>query len=103
MLLFSELFSKVHAADLRALTIRTDEGYVCFEVELSATWFARARGLMFRQPIYSNQGMLFQYDGETPVTFWMKNVAFPLDIIFISSSGDVVKIHEWARPMTHHP
>ena len=83
---------------LRSLMIDTRNGPVCFKVEVADTWLSRIRGLMFRDTLSENQGMLFRYDGETPVTFWMKYVRFPLDLIFVSETGRIVKIHENAQP-----
>lgn len=53
---------------------------------------------MYREPLSLKSGMLFLYSDETNVTFWMKNVAFSLDILFIDASGKVIKIHENAKP-----
>lgn len=83
---------------LRSVMIVTPNGPICFDVEVADTWLSRIRGLMFRDTLSENQGMLFRYDGETPVTFWMKYVRFPLDLIFISKTGRIVQIHQNAQP-----
>lgn len=82
---------------LRSLMIDTRDGPVCFKVEVADTWLSRIRGLMFLDTLSENQGMLFRYDGETPVTFWTKYVRFPLDLIFISKTGRIVKIQKNAQ------
>ena len=73
-------------------------GPVCFEVEIANNAWSRAIGLMHRNQIDETGGMLFIYDPPQSARFWMKNVAFPLDILFIDHSGLIVGIVEDARP-----
>jgi len=80
------------------IAIKTSAGVVHYQVEIADNAFSRAQGLMNRDPLPLNAGMLFLYDDETPVIFWMKNVSFPLDIIFINNAGSIVKIQENALP-----
>ncbi len=47
--------------------------------------------------------MLFVYDRERPVSFWMKNTLIPLDMIFADAEGRVVAIHENAIPHDETP
>ena len=47
-----------------------------------------------------NEGILFVYPHETPVAFWMKNVDFPLDILFFNSNKELVK-RETMQPNTY--
>lgn len=61
------------------------------------------RGLMFRQHLPWNAGMLFRYSHEIPQTFWMKNTSIPLDMIFIGSSSEIVDIIENASPCEQDP
>jgi uncharacterized protein len=58
----------------------------------------RNRGLMFRQSLASDAGMLFDFEEERPVAFWMQNTFIPLDMIFIASDGTVRKVHANAVP-----
>ena len=53
-----------------------------FCVELATTYSERQQGLMFREDLEINEGMIFVYDQPKPVSFWMKNTSIPLDIIF---------------------
>ncbi|MFK5980794.1 MAG: DUF192 domain-containing protein [Rhizobiaceae bacterium] len=80
------------------IIIATSAGAVSYQVEIADNGVSRAQGLMNRGPLPLNAGMLFLYNGKTPVSFWMKNVSFPLDIIFFNEAGSVVKIHENALP-----
>ncbi len=68
-----------------------------FSVEIADTSEERARGLMFREELGENQGMLFVYEEEADRSFWMKNTLIPLDIIFLNSDFEVINI-EQANP-----
>ena len=68
-----------------------------FSVEIADTSEARARGLMNREQLGENQGMLFVYEEEADRSFWMKNTLVPLDIIFLNSDLEVINI-EKANP-----
>jgi len=71
--------------------VSADKSHTC-TVEVAATEPQRAKGLMFRDAMAADQGMLFIFDGESERHFWMKNTPLPLDIIFISSTGQIVSI-----------
>ena len=81
------------------LTIETAAGgRYRFDVELAETPAQQAQGLMFREKMAADAGMLFVYDRPQPASFWMKNTLIPLDMIFIGADGRVVNIHERAVP-----
>ena len=69
----------------------------CFIVDLAKTSQEHARGLMFRESLAENQGMLFIYPESQLHSFWMKNTLMPLDIIWINNN-QVVYIYENATP-----
>lgn len=73
-----------------------------FKVELAETPEQKAKGLMHREFLPVNQGMLFIFDNEKPRTFWMKNTLIPLDMVFINSNLNVVDIKQ-AVPCTKEP
>ena len=52
----------------------------------------RARGLMYRESMSADDGMLFVYPDETPRSFWMKDTTLPLSIAFADRQGVIVKI-----------
>ncbi len=87
----------------QTVIVDTGPGVACFEVEIADTHWRRARGLMHRDALGANEGMLFIYEQDRPVTFWMKNVAFPLDLLFIDSSGRIAHIVEDAEPDSTAP
>jgi uncharacterized membrane protein (UPF0127 family) len=70
------------------------------QVELARTSQERERGLMFREHLDADAGMLFLYEEEGLLAFWMRNTLIPLDMIFISADHRVVGIVENAEPQT---
>ena len=69
-------------------------------VEIVDDEYHRAKGLMFRENLADNQGMLFIFEKESPRYFWMKNTTLSLDIIFIDASLMIVKIHNNTTPLS---
>ena len=63
-------------------------------VEVARTEDEKARGLMFRESLGKDEGMLFVYDQEELLTFWMKNTPIPLSIAFIDRKGKIVDIQD---------
>lgn len=61
----------------------------CVGVEVAADASARSRGLMFREGLGPDRGMLFVFEEEGRYGFWMKNMRFPLDLIWIGSDRSV--------------
>jgi uncharacterized membrane protein (UPF0127 family) len=64
----------------------------------------RSRGLMFRESLDENAGMIFVFGGETNAGFWMENTTIPLSIAFIDAGGTIVDIHDMQpldRTLTH--
>lgn len=65
-----------------------------FSAEIADTSEERERGLMFREELGENEGMLFVYEEEDDRSFWMKNTLIPLDIIFLDSDLEVINIEK---------
>lgn len=86
-------------SDDRVLTIHTEKGTFPFTVEVANTDKERAQGLMFRDFLAPNDGMLFDFLQEKNTAFWMRNTLIPLDMIFIGSNGIVKNVHVNARPL----
>ncbi len=70
-----------------------------FQTEVMKTPEQRAKGLMFREYMPEDRGMLFDFDREEPVTMWMRNTKISLDMLFIRANGEIHRIHERAQPM----
>jgi hypothetical protein len=85
-----------------AMVVLRPEGRpeVRVRVELARTHDEQAQGLMFREHLEADAGMLFPYPNEDIRRFWMRNTLIPLDMLFISSDNRVVGIVENAEPQT---
>jgi uncharacterized membrane protein (UPF0127 family) len=78
----------------RDLAVNTQNGAVTVSVELAVTDSERAKGLMWRRAMNDGEGMLFVYDRDVQMSFWMKNTLIPLSIAFISSKGEILEMHD---------
>lgn len=73
------------------------------DAEIAATRDQRTRGLMWRTELPEGTGMLFIFDRDDYLSFWMKNTLIPLDMIFIRSDLAIAGIVERAEPKTLSP
>lgn len=77
---------------LEPLTVVSASGEHRFMVEIADTDEERARGLMFRESMAADRGMLFKFPDERERSFWMRNTYISLDIVYIDANGRVVSI-----------
>ncbi len=94
-------------AALESLTIVTDSkgGHPVehqLSVEVMRTPAEREHGLMDRQYLPADRGMLFQFNREQDILMWMKDTYIPLDMIFIAPTGEVTHIHANAEPLSEN-
>ncbi|ALN89905.1 hypothetical protein LG3211_0923 [Lysobacter gummosus] len=61
-----------------------------YRVEVAKTDESRQRGLMFRDEMAADHGMVFVHEAETPQAYWMKNTHIPLDILYFDSKRRLV-------------
>jgi uncharacterized membrane protein (UPF0127 family) len=87
-------------AGLPTLEIASKTGVHVFAVEIVDTEAQRAKGLMFRKELPDGEGMLFDFQREQEVSFWMKNTYIPLDMIFIRGDGRILRIAENTEPLS---
>jgi uncharacterized membrane protein (UPF0127 family) len=71
-----------------------------FSVEVAADPESRTRGLMFRDSLDPNRGMLFVFEREEPLAFWMKNTRIPLDILYFDAEQRFVSMASGVPPCT---
>lgn len=69
-------------------------GDVKLAVEIVDTPETRGKGLMNRKELKSDHGMLFVFEQENQVSFWMKNTSIPLSIAYITKHGEIVEIYD---------
>lgn len=72
-------------------------------VETALEPMERQLGLMFRTRMAPDWGMIFVFNGESQRSFWMRNTFLPLDMLFISSTGTIVNIKRYAKPLDERP
>lgn len=74
------------------------------QIELACTSAEQQLGLMNRDHMPENQGMLFVFDRERPLSFWMKNTRIPLSIAYLDAQGVIVDLQDM-QPFdeTPHP
>ncbi len=91
-----------HASELpiSVLKIESETGIHTFMVEVAANNEARRTGLMLRQSLSQNAGMLFVYKRSGVISMWMKNTYISLDMIFVNRDGAIVKIAENTEPLS---
>lgn len=75
-------------------------GPAVFQAEVADTPSERARGLMHREQMAAEHGMLFLFPEPDQLSFWMKNTLIPLDMIFIRADRTILGIVENAEPKT---
>jgi len=80
------------------VTVLGDWGQANFTVQIADDAQERAQGLMFVESMPTLSGMLFVYERPQTVSFWMKNTLIPLDLLFASPEGEVLRVHENAIP-----
>ncbi|MDR3145262.1 MAG: DUF192 domain-containing protein, partial [Treponema sp.] len=79
--------------ETRELILETAAGApVRLQAELARTGEERARGLMHRKSLPDGEGMLFLFDRDQILSFWMKDTLIPLSIAFIGYDGRILEI-----------
>jgi len=79
--------------------IYTEDKKIELDVELAITTAQKKRGLMYREQLPENSGMIFLYDRETEGSFWMQNTYIPLSIAFFDADGKIIYITDM-EPLT---
>lgn len=77
----------------------TDSTKVVIDIEIADNEYETQTGLMYRNSMAKNQGMLFVFDDVTERSFYMKNTKIPLDLIFIDDNKNIVSFQKNAKPL----
>ena len=93
-IILQEMFSPGFGCQKREISIND----IPITVEVADTDFLRNKGLMFRESMPDNDGMLFVFPDNVVRSFWMKNTLIPLSIAFIDHDGYITNIED----MTPH-
>lgn len=78
----------------RTVTVEGDGHSERLQVELATTEKEREQGLMFRQSLDEDRGMLFLFPSDVTVGFWMKNTYVPLTIAYLAADGTVLDLRD---------
>jgi uncharacterized membrane protein (UPF0127 family) len=88
------------AASEGVVEIASKNGVHAFTVEIMRTSEERAKGLMFRKELAESHSMLFDFQKDQEVAFWMDNTYVSLDMIFIRGDGTILRIEENTTPLS---
>jgi uncharacterized membrane protein (UPF0127 family) len=75
-------------------TVQLTAGIHLITAEVAASDPVRTRGLMFRQSLATNHGMLFIFDRKAVHCMWMRNTLIPLSVAYIEDDGTIVNIQD---------
>lgn len=95
LFVFSLVFSAMSwgvSFDRAAISLISSQSQIDLDVEFAQSFEQRARGLMFRESLCGNCGMLFQYEQPQTASMWMKNTLIPLDVAFVTKKGVIADI-----------
>ena len=102
MALAASLFVAAYHACAQTPSITLSAGIYLIRAEVANDFESRGRGLMFRESLGPNQGMLFVFEGPDRQCMWMKNTLIPLSVAFIDADGTIANIANM-RPRDETP
>jgi len=107
VLLAASCSAKTDAADLnkpnpRLPTVTLRSGDIRVIAEVADIEIERNRGLMFRKSLDEGKGMLFVFEQDQRVSFWMRNTSIPLSLAYITADGTIVQILD-LKPYSEQP
>lgn len=85
------------------LTITSNGRDLRFTVEVARTGEEQAMGLMYRNALAPDRGMIFPMNPPRNASFWMRNTLIPLDMIFVRADGTIANIAENTVPYSEEP
>jgi len=99
ILIFPIFISGCKSSNIKQICVKD----YCFRSEAVDNEATRERGLMYRDRLCQGQGMLFIFGKSGIYSIWMKNMLFPIDIIWISQDKRIVYLTENAQPCLSDP
>lgn len=96
---FAQSEPMILPVDPHPLVVESSIGQHEFTIEVADTDPQRSAGLMFRDDMDDDHGMLFVFEQTRRLSFWMQNTPMPLDLIFIDEQGRIVAIR-WGKPFS---
>jgi uncharacterized membrane protein (UPF0127 family) len=100
---FAGCENRIKKLSTQELTIiKSDNSAITVSAEIAKTDEERAQGFMYRKEVPAGEGMLFVFDRDQIMNFWMKNTNVPLSIAYISSDGIILEIHDM-KPHSESP
>lgn len=88
------LLSCASMAQAQTRSLQLSAGMHLIQAEVAATEEQREQGLMYREKMAANAGMLFVFGNPSTQCMWMKNTPLPLSVAFIDASGKIVNIED---------
>jgi uncharacterized membrane protein (UPF0127 family) len=88
------LIANAQAQQAAFPTTKLSAGMHVIKAEVAATDPQRAQGLMHREKMDTNTGMVFIFDGLNPQCMWMKNTLLPLSVAFLDAEGKIINIED---------
>lgn len=98
-LLMNALLSTHAGAQQRFPTTTLNIGIHLIQAEVAVRDEERSQGLMFREQLGQNEGMVFRFPESRPVCMWMKNTFVPLSVAFVDDNGSIINIEDM-QPQT---
>lgn len=102
LLIFLISCTKSIGENFKEISIDNGKNLIKINAEIADDEQEQTKGLMFREKLNENEGMLFVFGDEAMQTFWMKNTLIPLDMIFINKDFEIVDIKN-AVPCKEEP
>jgi hypothetical protein len=90
-------------AELETGLVRFKDQNLTIEVEIAANQQQRETGLMNRNSLAADKGMLFVYNDQQLLGVWMKNTLLPLDILFLNHKAEIVAMLPDLQPCRQNP
>lgn len=92
-----------HEGTLSFISATAGDTVKTIDIEIADNPNERMMGLMHRQKMPYNQGMLFIFDRSERQSFWMRNTRFALDIMYVDSNLRIIDIHRFTKPFSDAP